>query len=72
MKKIILGAAFSALALGVPSVFINYVRWIAEFLERRRVPRAHLVESLEVLAAVPDAPDPLCALLADAIGSLAS
>ncbi|HEU0032329.1 MAG TPA: hypothetical protein VFQ53_16975 [Kofleriaceae bacterium] len=38
-----------SIALGMPEVFTSYVTWIAAFLERRQIPRAHLDESLAAL-----------------------
>lgn len=61
-----------ALALELPNVFIDYARWMADFLARRNMPRDHLVETFEVIAAVHDTPAPLRTLLRDAIGTLAS
>lgn len=39
-----------AVALARPQLFAAYVAFIAEFLEQRRVPRAHLRRALELLA----------------------
>lgn len=46
--------AADAIALDQPTVFVNYAVWIAGFLERRQVPRAHLIESLEALVRAAD------------------
>lgn len=46
--------AADAIALAQPVVFARHVVWLAGFFERRDIPRAHLVASLEViLAAAP-------------------
>lgn len=41
--------AADALALAMPNVFASYLGWIGEFLERRKVPRMHLDESVAAL-----------------------
>ena len=44
-----LSYAADALALATPAIFSDYLAWIATFLERYRVPRSHLDESVHVL-----------------------
>jgi hypothetical protein len=43
--------ATDAVALGQPAVFVAHVRWLAGFLERHGVVRAHLIAGLEAMAA---------------------
>ena len=44
-----LSYAADALALAMPNVFASYLTWIGEFLERHKVPRAHLDEAIAAL-----------------------
>ena len=44
-----LSYAADALALAMPNVLASYLAWIGDFLERCKVPRAHLDESIAAL-----------------------
>jgi hypothetical protein len=67
-----LSYAADAIANDAPTRFVEYVTWISGFLARRNVPREHLVEALEVLAAAPRATPELRSLLHDGLAALRS
>ncbi len=65
-----------AIALGTSTVFVQHMRWLAGFLEKRSIPRVHLRASLDALvpaiaAHAPQASTAAGALLAAATALLA-
>jgi hypothetical protein len=67
--------AADAISLRQPALFVAHVEWIAGFLTRRGVPRAHLIESLDALREaarhqLPDATTALDELFEPALAAL--
>lgn len=66
-----LSYASDAIAARAPGRYVAYVQWVTAFLESHHVPRAHVLEALDVLAALAQSTAELREIVANARGHLA-
>jgi len=66
-----LSYAADAIAARAPGRYVAYVQWVTAFLESHHVPRAHVLEALDVLAALAQSTAELREIVANARAHLA-